>query len=285
MEEWREYLDKTGNYPSQNGWYEYLKVGNKQGYIRKDDANELIAGIAFKPFEAAFKIVIFWMTEKMNEAASNKLLKTLEEPPDKTLIFLIAERYELLLATVRSRAQMVKVLPLKDKEIAAELIRRKQLGENKAAQIAMLAKGNWNQAVNLLENTEDVESNFVQFRQWLRYCIRPQYFVELNKFNGELGKMGREKQKSFLQYGLEAVHSSIMLNEGHQENLRKTGEELDFSKKLAPFINSANQLEIYKLFNEAIYHIERNAHAGILFTNLSFKLIDLLAIGKKQMVK
>jgi DNA polymerase-3 subunit delta' len=76
-----------------------------------------------------------------------------------------------------------------------------------------------------------------------------------------------------------------MLNEGHQENLRKTGEELDFSKKLAPFINSANQLEIYKLFNEAIYHIERNAHAGILFTNLSFKLIDLLAIGKKQMVK
>jgi DNA polymerase-3 subunit delta' len=285
LPDWRAYLTKTGNYPTQNGWYEHLKVGNKQGYIRKDDANELIAKIAFKPFEAEYKIVIFWMTERMNEAASNKLLKTLEEPPDKTLILLIAERYELLLATVRSRAQMVKILPLKEKEIAAELMQQKQLGENKAAQIAMLSNGNWNRAVNILENAEDVESNFIQFRQWLRYCFRPQNFVELNKFNGELGRMGREKQKSFLLYGLETVHNSIMLNQGHNNSLKKSGEELDFSIKLAPLVNPANQFEIYKLFNEAIYHIERNAHAGILFTDLSFKLIDLLAEGKKQKVR
>lgn len=285
LEEWRAYLAKADYYPSQSGWYEYLKVGNKQGLIRKDDANELIANISFKPFEAEYKIVIFWMTERMNEAASNKLLKTLEEPPDKTLIFLIAERYELLLATVRSRAQIVKILPLNDKEVAAKLIGQKQVGENKAAQIAMLSNGNWNRAMNLLENSEDVESNFIQFRQWLRYCFSPKNYIELNKFNGELGRMGREKQKSFLQYGLDAVHNSIMLNESLNNQVKKSGEELDFTIKLAPFVNKANQLEIYKLINEEIYHIERNAHAGILFTDLSFKLIDLLAKGKRQKVK
>ncbi len=280
--DWRKYLIETQIYPTQNGWYEYLKVGNKQGYIRKDDANELIAKIAFKSFEAEYKIVIFWMTERMNEAASNKLLKTLEEPPDKTLIFLIAERYELLLATVRSRAQIVKIPPLKDDEIAGELIRQKQIGENQATQLAMLAKGSWNQAVNLLENTEETETNFIQFRQWLRYCFRPQNYVELNKFNGELSRMGREKQKSFLQYGLEIVHSSILLNSGHKNNLKKASEELDFAVKFAPLVDTHSQLGIYELFNKAIYHIERNAHPGILFSDLSFKLIDLLSRGKKR---
>ena len=285
LSEWREYMEKANSYATQSGWYEHLEVGKKQGIIRVADAAELIEKLAFKSFEAEYKIAIFWMAEKMNIEASNKLLKTLEEPPDKTLIFLISERYELLLATVRSRTQIVKIPPLKDKEIASVLIRQKKLGENQAAQLAMLAKGSWNRAVNLLENAEDTESNFIQFRQWLRYCIRPQNYVELNKFNGELSRIGREKQKSFLQYGLEIVHSSIMLNEGHKSSLKKNGEELNFSEKFAPFVNSANQLEIYKLFNEAIYHIERNAHPGILFTDLSFKLIDLLAAGKKQMAK
>jgi len=285
LNQWREYLGKSNLYAAQSGWYNHLEVGKKQGVIRVADAAELLEKIAFKSFEAEYKIAIFWMAEKMNIEASNKLLKTLEEPPDKTLIFLISERYELLLATVRSRTQIVKIPPLKDKEIASALIRQKKLGENQATQLAMLAKGNWNRAVNLLENTEDTESNFTQFRQWLRYCVRPQNYVELNKFNGELSRIGREKQKSFLQYGLEIVHSSIMLNEGHKNTLKKNGEEMNFSEKFAPFVNSANQLEIYKLFNEAIYHVERNAHPGILFTDLSFKLIDLLAAGKKQMVK
>lgn len=285
LNDWRDYLIKNNGYPSLNGWYEYLKVGNKQGFIRKDDANELIGKISFKPYEAEYKIVIFWMIERMNESASNKLLKTLEEPPDNTLIILLAERYELLLPTVRSRAQIVKIPPVGNKEIAAELIRLKGFGSQQAEQLATLSLGNWNYALNLAENSEDLQTNFLQFRKWLRLCFRPQDYIELNKFNSELARIGRERQKSFLRYGLETIHSSIMLNQGHSDSVKKRGEELDFSVKLAPMINESNQLEVYKLFNEAIYHIERNAHPGILFSDLSFKLTDLLATGRKQMVK
>lgn len=272
-------------YPSQNGWYDHLKVGNKQGFIRKDDANELTGKMAFKPYEAKYKIVILWMVERMNESASNKLLKTLEEPPDNTLIIMLAERYELLLATVRSRAQIVKIPPVHNKDIAAELIRLHGVESQQAEQLATLSRGNWNYALDLAENSEDLQTNFLEFRQWLRLCFRPQDYIELNKFNSELARIGRERQKSFLQYGLDTLHSSILLNQGHQNNVKKRGEELDFSVKLAPMINDANQLEIYKLFNEAIYHIERNAHPGILFTDLSFKLTDLLVLGRKYVAK
>ena len=86
--EWRSYLSDSNAYISQKGWYEHLGIGNKQGYIRKDDANELIGKLSLKAYEAKFKIVIIWMVDRMNESASNKLLKTFEEPPDNTIIIL-----------------------------------------------------------------------------------------------------------------------------------------------------------------------------------------------------
>lgn len=97
-----------------------------------------------------------------------------------------------------------------------------------------------------------------------------------------MSRLGREKQKGFLHYGLDMVHQSILHNQDHTELVLKNGEELDFSSKFAPFINTANQQEIYQLLNEAVYHIERNAHPGILFTDLSFKLMDLLHLGRKS---
>ena len=127
-----------------------------------------------------------------------------------------------------------------------------------------------------------MQANFIAFRQWLRYCFKPGDFIEINKFNADIARLGREKQKGFLNYGLDVLHQSIMHNQNHNNLVLKKDEELDFSSKLAPFINASNQQEIYQLLNEAVYHVERNAHPGILFTDLSFKLIDLLALGRKN---
>ncbi|NOX87323.1 MAG: DNA polymerase III subunit delta, partial [Chlorobi bacterium] len=109
MEEWRNYLGNFESYPTQKGWYEAIRAGNKQGMIYVRDASSFIQHLALKAFESEYRTFIIWLPEKLHPAASNKLLKTFEEPPDNTLIFLIAERYELLLPTVRSRAQLVKV--------------------------------------------------------------------------------------------------------------------------------------------------------------------------------
>jgi len=198
------------------------------------------------------------------------------------LILMIAERYELIIPTVRSRAQLVKFNKINDEDITSALNSKitdvsTDIG---VSEVTKLASGNWNEAVAIIENKELSNDYFIKFRQWLRYCFVPKNHVELFAFNQELARMGREKQKSFLNLGLSIVHNSIMVNNNNVNAIKSSGEEFDFTKSFAPFINSANQIEIYKLLNDAIYHIERNAHAGILFTDLSLKLVRLLAQGK-----
>jgi len=282
LNEFREFVSKSDAYITQSGWYNHLKVGNKQGSIFVRDASDIIQKMALKSYEAPYKVIIIWMAERLNISASNKLLKTFEEPPENTIIILIAERYELILPTVRSRSQLLKVPKIAKIAIQEALTSRYNIGTEKAASVATLSSGNWNQAKDMLENTEELQANFIAFRQWLRYCFKPGNFIEINKFNTDIARLGREKQKGFLNYGLDAVHQSILHNQNHNSLVLKKDEELDFSSKLAPFINDANQQEIYQLLNEAVYHVERNAHPGILFTDLSFKLIDLLARGRKS---
>jgi len=282
LNEFREFVTKSDVYITQSGWYNHLKVGNKQGSIFVRDASDIIQKMSLKSYEAPYKVIIIWMAERLNISASNKLLKTFEEPPENTLIILIAERYELLLPTVRSRSQLLKVPKIAKRDIQEVLMHRYSLEAEKAETIAALSSGNWNLAKDLFENTEEVQANFIAFRQWLRYCFKPGDFIEINKFNADMARLGREKQKGFLNYGLDVLHQSIMHNQNHNNLVLKKDEELDFSSKLAPFINASNQQEIYQLLNEAVYHVERNAHPGILFTDLSFKLIDLIALGRKN---
>lgn len=282
LNEWRSYLDEVEAYPTQNGWYEFLNVGNKQGTIYVRDASDIVQTVSVKPYEARYKTLFIWMAERLHESASNKLLKTFEEPPDNTLIFIFSERYELLLPTVRSRAQLVKVDQLTDGAIADALVSKKGASNTLAHDIALLAGGNWNLACEIFENADENQENFINFRKWLRLCFKPGNYIELNKFNGDIARSGRENIKRFLAYGLDVIHSSILHNSGNDKQVKKAGEELDFSRKFAPYINRNNQSEIYKMLNEAIYHIERNAHAGILFSDMSFRMNTLLLKGAKK---
>ncbi len=280
LTEWREYLIKNKGYATQNGWYDFLGVGNKQGTIYVRDAADIVSKMALKAYEGNYKVIIIWMVEKLHESASNKLLKTLEEPPANTLILLVAERYELLLATVRSRAQLVKVPKLTDGEVQQWLVDN-QTNPALAHSASVQCHGNINAALDIVNNADDALANFNMYRQWLRLCFKPGNYTQLHKFNQELVKLGREKQKNFLKYALEAMHNSLSINHNNDQWVRSTGEELTFAQNFAPYINPANQLRMYELINEAIYHIERNAHAGILFSDLSFQLVDLMAAGGK----
>ncbi len=281
LESWRNHLVENNSYITLTSWLENLGVGNKQGFIRKDDANEIISKVSLKAYEGNYKIFIIWMIDKMNESSSNKLLKTFEEPPEKTIILLIGEKYEQLLPTVRSRAQLIKVPRISNKNIAKELTK---IGVPipEADDIASISNGNWNLALELHENAGDTMSNFLYFRKWLRLCFQPKDYSELLKFNQEMSKLGREKQKSFLNYGMEVIHNSILNNSNNGNKVKKAGEELEFTQKFSQFINEANQKDLYSVFNESIYHIERNAHSGILYSDLSFKIVDLIAKGRLQ---
>lgn len=286
-DEFREYLVESQGYITQNQWYEKLAIGNKQGTIYTRDADDVVKILGLKPYEAEYKVIIIYMAEKLIEQASNKLLKSLEEPPEKTLIVLVAERYEMIIPTIRSRAQLVKIPRLPDKEIVDALLNRfpDSLEEPKAQDFAILAQGNWNMAQNAVQYSGENEYNFTTFREWMRLCFKPGDYFKLNTLIQELSRLGREKQKGFLTYGLNVVHNALLVNQKMDERLVADAEEKNYFKNFGPFVNSANEEEIYKLLNDAVFHIERNANPGILFAHLSFRFIDLLKKGRVVVAK
>ena len=288
IKQWIEYLQKVNGYALQNEWYSYLNIGKKQGSIYARDANNLIRILGLKAYEAKYKVVIIWMAERMDATPANKLLKTLEEPPENTIIFLISERFELLLPTVRSRAQLIKVPKIKDEELKKAIIDEYPevagAGEEYLESIIKNSNGSWNKVLELINEDNNAEENFSDFREWLLLCYKYDY-PKIFEFAQKMSLKGREKQKSFLQYGLNVVSSSLKINNNNKSLISGTNDEKTFLIKFAPFINELNQLEFYNALNEAVYHIERNAHAGILFGDLSLTLVQLLYKGRKKTSK
>lgn len=278
--QWIEYLQKVNGYAAQNDWYSFLNIGNKQGNIYARDANNLIKALSFKSFEAAYKVAIIWMADRMDASPANKLLKTFEEPSEDTLIFLIAERYEILLPTVRSRAQLVKVPKLKDETLAEALKQQPDVNKSQLTEIVANANGNWNRALKLSSQIEEGQTNYERFREWLLLCYKYDY-PALFSFVQKIAGIGREKQKSFLQYGLQVVHNSIQINANNSNLVNGKPDEKTFFNNFAKYINKLNQYDFYEALNEAVYHIERNAHPAILFGDLSLTLAVLLNRGRK----
>ena len=89
-------------YLSENDWYNHLGEEKKQGLIGKDESLYILKRLSLKSFEGAHKIMLIWLPERMNATAANKLLKIIEEPPQKTVFLLVCHAYEQLLPTIIS---------------------------------------------------------------------------------------------------------------------------------------------------------------------------------------
>ena len=107
---------------SQEDWYMNLEASNKQGFIGVQEASELHKKTALKAYEGGYKIIIIWHAEKMHGPTSNKLLKLLEEPPDKTIIIVLAPSSEDLLETIVSRLQHTQIDICDEKNLTDFLI-------------------------------------------------------------------------------------------------------------------------------------------------------------------
>ena len=252
MEEWREFALKNDGYFSDNDWYAFLDIENKQGYMSVRDAASLLRKLNMKSYEGEYKIAIIWMAEKMRTDTANKLLKLLEEPP-----------------------ALVKIPALDTASIETALQQRYGCDPKQAHDAAMVSEGNWLTACQSFKDFEDHKFFFATFQQWMRLCFRGAY-SELIDFSANIKTIGREKQKELLQYGLRIVRNSLLFNNNLAEIVMLPEDEKTFNSKFAPFVNPANLAQIAALFEEAIRHIERNGNAQIVFTDVGFKMVGLL---------
>ena len=251
MTEWRAFL-QAQPYGTLFDWLTYLGVEKKQANIGVNEAKEITSKLALKSFEGGYKVMIIWMAEKMNVQTANKLLKLLEEPPEKTLFLLVVEDENALLDTI------------------------------KATQIAIRSQGNFNKALLLMQDKEDEE---VVFERWFIAWVRTAYRAKGNKtsihgllqWSEEVSATGRETQKQFLQYCAEVFRQAFLLNYTATGLVYMQFTDPTFQlEKFAPFIHGNNIEKIHNLIEEATYHVERNGNGKLIFTDLAIKLTRLL---------
>jgi DNA polymerase-3 subunit delta' len=278
LNDWREYLTDCQGYADLSDWLNKLDIENKQGIINVRDAATIMRKLSFKAYESEFKIAIIWMAEKLNVQSANKLLKLIEEPPEKTLFILIAEHQEELLTTIRSRCVMVKVPKLGLQETQNALIQRFGCTEQEAYDAAALSNGNWILAQHYAQDHEDEKLYANIFQKWMRYCFKGALPELIDLVANDIKPLGREKQKEFLEYGLNIFHNSLLFNNNMPDDVMLPTDEKNFTKNFAPFINIKNVAQICELFEESINQIERNANASIVFMDDSCKMSKLLRV-------
>jgi len=280
LEDWRNFINKQP-YGSLFNWLQHIGVENKQGLIGVDESLDIVKKLQLKAYEGGFKIMIIWMAEKMNIAAANKLLKLIEEPPEKTVFILITENEEQILNTIKSRCQALYFPALSEQHIADALVEREQVSEKDAIKIAHQSEGNYNKSLHLLHNS----SNDAVFEEWFITWIRAAFrakgnatvIQELIAWSDTIAKSGRENQKQFLHYCSQFFRQALLLNYKAPELVFLETQSTKFDlKNFAPFIHSGNILDIEKEVNTALYHIERNGNAKIIFLDLSMKLTRFL---------
>ena len=278
--EWRQFLSENP-YGGLFDWYQMLGVQNKQGEIRVEDASEILRLLSLKSYEGGYKVMIIWMAEKINIAASNKLLKLLEEPLEKTLFILITENEEDIIQTIRSRCQVLHFSRLSENVIAEALVSRENIETRTAAKLAHQAQGNFNKALQLLhEDGEDIyfEKCFVD---WVRGAFRAKgnaaAVLDLISWSEQIAGLGRETQKKFLHYCIDMFRQALLLNY-QTTNLVYMEPKIEKFKleNFAPFVNGNNINDIFRELSDAVYHIERNGNAKIILTDLSIKLTRLI---------
>jgi DNA polymerase III subunit delta' len=271
LSEWRKNI-KQNPYFDLNQWTFYIDEKGRKPVIGTDESQEIIKKLSLKSFEGGYKIMIIWMAEEMNTTCANKLLKILEEPPAKTLFILVVEQMDQLLPTIISRTQLVKIPRLTDQDIAQELQARTGMDLSVAASTSSLADGDWMEATLLLGEQAEKDVNRTFFINCMRVCYKKDVLAMIN-WAEQVALLTREGQKNFLKYALHMFRQSLLNNYVGNELTRVSPEEAEFLKNFARFITGNNIREFMQEFSDAHYHLERNANAKILFTDLCFKVM------------
>ena len=272
IKEWRQFIT-TNPYGNVYDWLQFIDAENKQGNISASECNDIIRKLSLKSFESEYKILIMWMPESLGKEG-NKLLKLIEEPPPDTLFILVAENESLILPTILSRTQLVKIPELTKLEVESALELRAGVAIEKAQQIAAVTEGNFREALLQIKDAEDDWQ--LLLREWLNAIVKTGPVAQV-KWIEETAKLGREKQKQFLKYFIHLLGQAIRLrviataNGDHQN-----GNEQDFALRLNKLCDIGQQEAIINELDKASYYIERNANAKMLFHALSIRLYHII---------
>lgn len=142
----------------------------KPGSISVDDIRSQVNGdIMIKPYSSPYKIYIIPEADLLTVQAQNALLKTIEEPPEYAVIFLLTENADSLLPTIRSRCVMLKLRNIKDKLVKKYLMEQLEIPDYQAELCAAFAQGNIGRAILLAksEHFNEIKEEAIQLLKYI----------------------------------------------------------------------------------------------------------------------
>ena len=269
-----------------NEWFARISGDAKQGMIYGNESEEIIRKLSLKTYESEYKIMIIWLPEKMNVTCANKLLKILEEPPEKTVFLLVSNEPDQIITTILSRTQHIHIPRLSEKEITEAILNNDELDieDGDATYAAHIANGSYLNAIAVLNEGDENKQNLERFIMVMRLAWQVGNKKDhaslkiLKKWSDDMAAaaMGRERQKNFLGYAQRMTRENFIRNLQQPELNYLTASEADFSLRFSPFINERNVEDIMTEFALAERHIEQNVNAKMVFFDLTLKIIMLL---------
>jgi len=237
-----------------------------------DAIRDLETEANFRPYEAAARFFIIDDADKMNDSASNALLKTLEEPPATSHIFLITSRPDALLPTIRSRCQTLRFAPVNTKEIEGYLSKHKKFAPDDAALLARLSSGQLGHAQKT--DLEKFRAGRAAMLKVLESILIKENRAELlriaEEMNDAKNKDDYETRLDILQTLIHDVwtirnraDAKILVNVDLENDLKKLAIRAD-SKKLAAWLS-----EIETLREQLAVNLNRNIATDALFMQMA----------------
>jgi len=272
--DWREQLAENP-YFNLNTWIKRIDVKERKPIIGKDESQEIIKKLALRSYEGGYKVMLIWMAEEMNTSCANKLLKIIEEPPNKTLFILVAESSEYMLQTILSRTQKVVIPRIGVSDISVFLKKEHQLGGDSGDSVASRADGDLLEALEMIGDHVEHDENHTMFIQLMRVCYKKNV-LDMIEWSETIAATSKEHQKVFLRYALHMFRQSMLRNYTEDHLTRVSANEDKFLENFARFISGNNIMDFMELFNRSFYEIERNANGKILFTNLCFQVMRFI---------
>lgn len=245
--EWRDILLRRPDI-TYTDWVKFISDEGKNAQIYKAEASSIIRILSTKPYESDKRVMIIWLPEKINETASNKLLKIIEEPYPKTFFLLVSNDPDRVLGTILSRCQRLNIPPLDPCWMQPRI------------------------------EPDERQYFFDKFCAMMRLSYMRRIF-DMRDWSVEMAGLGRQRQQDFLQYAQSMIRENFILNvsmpEGKSVNYMDD-QEAQFSSRFHLYVNHRNVEGILNELAQAEKDIAQNGAAKIIFFDLSLKLIMLL---------
>lgn len=281
--EFRDIILEQKYFTEQN-WYAHIQAESKSGMIYANESTEIFNKLNLKSYESGYKVMIIWLPEKMNITCSNKILKLLEEPQGDTVFLLVSNASDMIISTILSRTQQIKVPQITQQEISDALIRNYHLTAEQASYFARISNGSYTKALAQVSEDGDKQENFKRFTSMMRMAWlvgnKRDYdaLMNLNKWSDDMAsaKLGRERQKNFFRYAQTITRENFIFNLQNPSLNYLDAQETGFSTNFARFVNERNVEDMMEEFSLAEQQIEQNGNARMIFFDVALKMIMLL---------